>query len=159
MTYLAEYNAPIGKIEISSTDTHIIRLNIIELNSHDSIGDADWDSNDILGDMCITQLDEYFEGSRKVFELPILQLGTDFQKSVWCELNNIPYGETRTYSQIATNVGHPNAYRAVGSTNSKNKIPIIIPCHRVIGANGKLSGYAFGTDRKKWLIEHEKKYS
>ena len=103
------------------------------------------------------QLEEYFEGKRKVFDLPLEQEGTAFQKRVWEALENIPYGETRTYKEVAKMIGNEKASRAVGMANNKNNIPIIVPCHRVIGSNGKLVGYALGLDMKKYLLDLEKR--
>ena len=102
------------------------------------------------------QLDEYFAGIRKEFDIPIKLEGTDFQIKVWKELLKIPYGETCTYLDIAKHIGNPKAYRAVGMANNKNKIMIIIPCHRVIGSNKKLVGYAGGLDVKEKLLKLEK---
>lgn len=101
------------------------------------------------------QLEEYFAGIRAGFSLPLAPEGTAFQKAVWKQLEAIPYGETRTYGQIAAAVGNPNASRAVGGANHNNPIAIIIPCHRVIGANGKLTGYAGGIDLKEALLRIE----
>lgn len=102
------------------------------------------------------QLEEYFCGKRKKFNLPLKQEGTEFMQSVWKVLETIPYGETRSYKQIAEMIGNPKAVRAVGMANNKNNIPIIIPCHRVIGNNGKLVGYALGLEMKQWLLDLEK---
>lgn len=102
------------------------------------------------------QLEEYFAGKRRVFDLPLAPQGTPFQQKVWHALQSIPYGETRTYKQIAEQVGNPLGCRAVGMANNKNPIGIIIPCHRVIGANGKLVGYAGGLNLKSRLLELEK---
>lgn len=104
------------------------------------------------------QLTEYLEGKRKYFDLPIAPEGTDFQKKVWERLMQIPYGKTKSYGQIAAETGNPKASRAVGNANNKNPIAIIIPCHRVIGKNGKLTGYAGGLDIKKTLLNLESKY-
>lgn len=101
------------------------------------------------------QLEEYFAGIRAGFSLPLAPEGTVFQKAVWKQLEAIPYGETRTYGQIAAAVGNPNASRAVGGANHNNPIAIVIPCHRVIGANGKLTGYAGGIDLKEALLRIE----
>lgn len=101
------------------------------------------------------QLKEYFAGHRTEFTLPLNMSGSDFQKRVWSELQNIPYGQTRTYGQIAKAVGSPKASRAVGGANHNNPIPIIVPCHRVVGAGGKLTGYAGGLEIKSWLLCHE----
>ena len=106
---------------------------------------------------CGRQLKEYFLGKRKDFDIPLYMEGTPFQMRVWEVLKKIPYGETRTYGQIAAEAGNPKAARAVGGANNKNPIGIIVPCHRVIGANGSLIGYAAGTDIKNYLLKLEKK--
>lgn len=103
----------------------------------------------------ILQLKEYFEGNRTDFNLPFDLEGTDFQKKVWNSLCEIPFGTTWTYAQQATHLGDLNAIRAVASANGKNPLGIIIPCHRVIGSNGSLTGFAWGIEKKKWLLEHE----
>lgn len=105
------------------------------------------------------QLFEYLAGKRKSFDLPLAVEGTEFQKAVWDALQLIPYGETRSYKDIAAAVGNPKACRAVGMANNRNNIAIIIPCHRVIGANGKLVGYGGGLDKKAYLLELEKRYA
>jgi AraC family transcriptional regulator, regulatory protein of adaptative response / methylated-DNA-[protein]-cysteine methyltransferase len=107
----------------------------------------------------LTQLKEYFEGSRKEFSLPLVTPGTDFQQAVWKELMNIPYGTTRSYLEQSVALGKPGSIRAVANANGMNRIAIIIPCHRVIGSDGQLTGYGGGLKRKKWLLDHEKKYS
>ena len=103
-----------------------------------------------------TQIKEYFQGKRKSFSIPLHTPGTEFQQSVWMVLQNIPYGETRSYLEQATTLGNPKAVRAVASANGYNRIAIIIPCHRVIGSDGKLVGYGGGLHRKKWLLDHER---
>lgn len=103
------------------------------------------------------EIAEYFDGERKIFEVNLDTPGTDFQKSVWGSLQGIEYGKTTTYQQQAELINNPNAVRAVASTNGKNRVCIMIPCHRVIGKDGKLTGYSGGIERKKWLIEHERK--
>jgi AraC family transcriptional regulator of adaptative response/methylated-DNA-[protein]-cysteine methyltransferase len=105
------------------------------------------------------QIDEYFAGTRKLFDIPLVTPGTEFQKKVWNELLNIPYGATRTYQQQAAALSNPLAIRAMASANGMNRISIIIPCHRVIGSDGSLTGYGGGLHRKKWLLDHEKKHS
>jgi AraC family transcriptional regulator of adaptative response/methylated-DNA-[protein]-cysteine methyltransferase len=107
----------------------------------------------------LNQLKEYFEGSRKVFSLPLVTPGTDFQQAVWKELMNIPYGTTRSYLEQSIALGKPDSIRAVANANGMNRISIIIPCHRVIGSDGHMTGYGGGIKRKKWLLDHEKKYS
>jgi len=104
---------------------------------------------------CITQLGEYFKGNRKKFDIGINPIGTEFQGKVWHELTKIPYGKTISYLEQAQNLGDEKAIRAIASANGQNPIPIIIPCHRVIGLNGKLTGYAGGLLKKQWLLEHE----
>ncbi|WP_257351426.1 methylated-DNA--[protein]-cysteine S-methyltransferase [Pseudalkalibacillus decolorationis] len=104
----------------------------------------------------IVQIDEYFARKRKLFDLPLDLFGTDFQKKVWKGLIEVPYGETYSYKDIATMIGSPKAVRAIGSANNKNPLPIIIPCHRVIGSNGSLVGYGGGLDKKEILLDLEK---
>jgi len=101
------------------------------------------------------QLEEYFAGTRQVFDLPLAAQGTAFQQQVWAALRAIPYGETRSYGEQARSIHNEKAVRAVGLANGKNPIGIIVPCHRVIGADGSLTGYAGGLDRKRWLLSHE----
>jgi len=105
------------------------------------------------------QIGEYFRGIRKVFNLNLQPAGTDFQIKVWEQVMKVPFGETVSYLEIAKQTGSKNNTRAVGMANGKNPIPIIIPCHRIIGLNGKLTGYAGGLDRKKWLLNHELQFS
>jgi len=105
------------------------------------------------------QLGEYFEGVRKEFDLKLVSPGTEFQKQVWRELLNIPYGTTRSYQQQADALQKSESIRAVANANGMNRIAIVIPCHRVIGSDGSLTGYGGGLKRKKWLLDHEKKYS
>jgi methylated-DNA-[protein]-cysteine S-methyltransferase len=102
------------------------------------------------------QLAEYFAGERTAFELPLRARGTDFQERVWATLAGIPYGQTRSYREIAVEIGRPGAVRAVGAANGRNPIPIVIPCHRVIGADGSLTGYGGGMAIKTWLLRHER---
>jgi len=105
------------------------------------------------------QLTEYFEGSRKEFSVPLSTPGTPFQKAVWKELMNIPFGTTRSYMEQSVALGKPESIRAVANANGMNRVSIIIPCHRVIGADGSLTGYGGGLKRKRWLLDHEKKFS
>ncbi|MCL2743099.1 MAG: methylated-DNA--[protein]-cysteine S-methyltransferase [Planctomycetaceae bacterium] len=116
---------------------------------------SDGDSKVLRRAIC--QLEEYFAGERKCFDLPIRLTGTAFQEKVWQELKKIPYGETVSYGQVASNIGNPKASRAVGGANHTNPVSIVIPCHRVIGANGKLTGYGGGLDMKKLLLDLEQK--
>jgi len=118
----------------------------------------DWIRNDSFFADAIKEIKEYFSGRRKEFDLKLNPQGTDFQKRVWNELRKIPYGETCSYQDIAIAAGNRKACRAVGMANSKNPIPLIITCHRVIGKNGKLTGFAHGLDSKKMLLDMEKKH-
>jgi AraC family transcriptional regulator of adaptative response/methylated-DNA-[protein]-cysteine methyltransferase len=106
-----------------------------------------------------SELLEYFKGTRREFTLPLVTFGTDFRKSVWQELLRIPYGTTRSYHEQSVALGSPQSIRAVANANGMNRISIIIPCHRVIGSDGSLTGYGGGIERKRWLLEHEKKHS
>jgi AraC family transcriptional regulator, regulatory protein of adaptative response / methylated-DNA-[protein]-cysteine methyltransferase len=107
----------------------------------------------------LNQLKEYFEGTRKEFSLPLVIPGTDFQQAVWKELMKIPYGTTRSYQEQSAALGKPESIRAVANANGMNRISIVIPCHRIIGSDGNLTGYGGGLKRKKWLLDHEKKHS
>lgn len=104
------------------------------------------------------QLAEYFAGTRREFDLPIRGAGTAFQRTVWQELGRIPYGATCSYGQVAAAIGRPSASRAVGAANGRNPIAIVVPCHRVIGASGRLTGYAGGMAAKEWLLDHEARF-
>lgn len=147
-----KYNSIIGNIYISADDNNLLGLSYNIRNTP-----SQYRQNDIIR-LTVEQLNEYFLGKRKIFNLPINIQGTEFQKTVWKELNKIPYGETRTYKEIAQFIGKENAQRAVGNANNKNPIAIIIPCHRVIGSNGTLTGYAGGINKKKFLLNLEKKF-
>ena len=105
------------------------------------------------------ELSQYFDGKLLDFETPLFLIGSSFQKGVWKELQKIPHGETRSYLQIAAAIGKPTAFRVVAQANGANQLAVIIPCHRVINANGALGGYAGGLERKKWLLNHERKYA
>jgi methylated-DNA-[protein]-cysteine S-methyltransferase len=111
-------------------------------------------TNDLLNRVT-AQLEEYFAGTRTTFDLPLEPSGTDFQLSVWELLRKIPYGVTTSYGELARRLGDPKATRAVGAANGANPIPIIVPCHRVVGSKGELTGFGGGLDRKRWLLEHE----
>ena len=145
------YETPVGKLCIGEEDGIIVRTTWSKIPAEYILEETEL----IL--QCKMQLDEYFRGERKAFDLPLAPKGTDFQKKVWNALQKIPYGETKTYGEIAAAVGNPKAARAVGMANNKNPIGIIIPCHRVVGADGKLVGYAGGMDKKEWLLQLERK--
>lgn len=117
---------------------------------------ADWENNPEPFSEARKQLDEYFAGNRRDFELALAPHGTPFRQQVWQQLRKIPYGETCSYGEIATALGNPKASRAVGAANGANPLPIVIPCHRVIGANGSLTGFSGGLAIKDWLLAHER---
>ncbi len=107
-------------------------------------------------EMVVTQLDEYFARTRQEFTVPIVLRGTEFQRAVWRQLTEIPYGHTMSYSELATKIGKPNAARAVGAAAGLNPVSVIVPCHRLVGARGSLTGFAGGLDAKRWLLRHER---
>ena len=143
------YDTPVGKLCIWEEDDSITRVTWSKVPQEYIQEETELILN------CKIQLEEYFAGNRKQFDLPLAPKGTDFQKRVWKALTDIPYGETRTYGEIAAAVGSPKAARAVGMANNKNPIGIIVPCHRVVGADGKLVGYAGGMEKKEWLLNLE----
>ena len=143
----ATVESPLGRILITERDGALIKL---EFTEEAAIVPA----VPLLCKAC-RELEEYFRGKRKEFSLPLAMEGTAFQKKVWRALQDIPYGETRTYAQLAAAVGNEKACRAVGSANGKNPLPLLIPCHRVVAAGGKLGGYSLGLWRKEWLLMHE----
>ncbi len=141
------YDSSIGRLLIEENGSSITK---VSFNPHYAQG-----SKTKLTDEAFRQLQEYFSGTRTQFELPLDPQGTAFQKSVWQELQNIPYGKTVSYKDIALAIDNPKAFRAVGNANNKNPIPIIIPCHRCVGSNGKLTGYAGGLELKQRLLNLE----
>lgn len=147
------YKSPIGIIEIKAVDDLIISVEFANDDSYKV------NENSKILEKALKQLDLYFKGDLKAFDVNMFLDGTEFQKKVWNELTKIPYGEIVTYKDIAKSIGNEKAVRAVGNANNKNKIPIIIPCHRVIGSNGKLIGYAGELWRKEWLLKHEKTHN
>lgn len=152
MKYIKYMETKIGKIGIIEEDGQIIKVGINKENINKDIIRKDT----TLLIEASKQLEEYFNGKRKEFNLPLNPRGTEFMKKVWKELQKIPYGETKSYKELAEKIDNPKAVRAVGMANNKNPIPIFIPCHRVIGSNGKLIGYALGLDMKQWLLNLEK---
>lgn len=148
--YIDFMNTPIGRIEIRASQRGVTKVVFSESQDHS----VSVSVNDIAH-YCKQQLQEYFDGQRNVFDLPLDQQGSHFQKSIWDCLTEIPFGETVSYRDVARMVNNPKAVRAVGAANGKNQIGIIVPCHRVIGSNGTLTGYAGGLDRKSWLLVHE----
>ncbi|TCP28336.1 methylated-DNA-[protein]-cysteine S-methyltransferase [Tenacibaculum skagerrakense] len=148
--HTAYYKSPIGTIEVKGNSKEIHSIYFIE---EDISTTLEVTSGEIK--KCIQQLDEYFLGNRKEFELNLSPNGTEFQGKVWTELLKVPFGKTRSYLEQSKKLGDVKAIRAVASANGKNPISIIIPCHRIVGSDGSLTGYAGGVWRKKWLLEHE----
>lgn len=142
------FDSPIGKLWLSAENGRLVSLSFNEKTADKEI------SEPVLSET-VKQLSEYFAGSRKTFSLPLELKGTEFQKAVWNELLKIPFGETKTYGEIAAEIGKPKASRAVGMGCNRNHIAIIIPCHRVVGKNGSLTGFAGGLDVKGKLLGHE----
>ncbi len=149
------FHTEIGVLEITATDCAIKSIQFVDKPI--ALHKLDENTPQIL-QSAARQLDAYFAGKQKYFTLKLQTNGTDFQRKVWSELIKIPYGTTATYKEIATRTGNPNAMRAVGNANNKNNLAIVIPCHRVIGAGGKLTGYASGLWRKEWLLKLEQKH-
>jgi len=149
-TYKTYYKSPLGPIEIIGCSDSILSLYFVEeMQAEDA-------ELSFCAKECLKQLDEYFNGQRRDFFLKLRPAGTDFQKLVWHRLETIPYGKTVSYAEIGADLGKPNACRAVGNANGKNPISVIIPCHRVIGSDGSLTGYGGGLWRKRWLIGFER---
>lgn len=152
MLYFCKYQFENISLYLVATETHLINIQFTQPQK------ALLQTTELLS-MATIQLDEYFQGKRTTFSLPFKLTGTPFQLAVWKELQNIPYGKTTSYKEIAQKINKPKAYRAVGMANNKNPLPIIIPCHRVIGSNGKLIGYAGGLNLKNYLLELEKSHT
>lgn len=150
--YYTYYQSPLGMLKIGGTDHYITELSFVDNKEHISYGEPG--VSDIIH-QCTEQLIEFFNGKRRAFDLPVHQEGTEFQQRVWGELLHIPFGKTISYLDQAKRLGDVKAIRAVATTNGKNKIAIIIPCHRVIGSDKSLTGYGGGVWRKKWLLQHE----
>jgi methylated-DNA-[protein]-cysteine S-methyltransferase len=156
------YNSPIGILELNAVDenlTAILFTNSYKGKKIDELKVQFKKPNSNILKKVITQLDEYFKGERKTFDIDYTLNGTPFQQTVWNELTNIPYGNTISYLTLSKRLGNAKAIRAVGTANGNNPISIAIPCHRVIGSNGDLVGYGGDLWRKKWLLEHEAKFA
>lgn len=147
-TYYSYYESPIGLIEIVGTPTAITELNFVEDRRPDAAPHPNVRETK-------QQVAEYFEGKRRKFDIRLALSGTDFQQHVWQRLQAVPYGRTASYQDIARGIGRPAAVRAVGAANGRNPVAIIVPCHRIIGKNGRLVGYGSGLWRKEWLLKHE----
>jgi methylated-DNA-[protein]-cysteine S-methyltransferase len=152
MEYQSSFVSPLGFLILKSNGQSVTEIRFSE-------NDIQEQSSCAVLEKCKKQLASYFSGATLDFDLPLSPEGTEFQQKVWTELLKIPYGETITYMELALRLGDAKAIRAVGTANGRNPIAIVIPCHRVIGAGNKLTGYAGGIWRKKLLLEHEMKYN
>jgi methylated-DNA-[protein]-cysteine S-methyltransferase len=148
MTYIDTIISPLGALQIEASNRGLTKLAFV-----DAIPTAT--STNPITDEAKQQLQNYFIGKQTSFDVPLDPEGTDFQQSVWCYLATIPYGQTVSYQDVANGIDNPKAVRAVGAANGKNPIAIIVPCHRVIGKDGSLTGYAWGVEAKSWLLQHE----
>jgi methylated-DNA-[protein]-cysteine S-methyltransferase len=151
-TWTTTIDSPVGPLLLTSDGTSLTRV------LFDAEPDPEWSTGPCaLLDEAVRQLEEYFAGERTDFHLPLEPTGTPFQKATWMQLREIPYAETINYGQLAGRVGNPAASRAVGLANGRNPISIVVPCHRVIGADGSLTGYGGGLDRKRLLLDLERR--
>lgn len=149
-------DSPVGRILLTGDDRALTGLFMMDNGGHPEQIGPDWIRGADTCSAAADQLEEYFAGKRTEFDLPLAPRGTDFQRSVWTELARIPFGETTTYGEIALSIGKSLlASRAVGLANGRNPISIVLPCHRVIGSDGSLTGYGGGLPRKEWLLSHE----
>ena len=155
MNAFGYFQSPIGRLLLTCENAFLTGL-YMEVHRNVRIENG-WIEDDTVAPLqaAAQQLTEYFAGSRRSFNLPLQLQGTDFQKRVWSQLTEIPYGETLSYGELAKRIDNPNASRAVGLANGRNPISILVPCHRVIGADGSLTGYGGGVERKRWLLAHE----
>jgi methylated-DNA-[protein]-cysteine S-methyltransferase len=158
MNTFCHVESPIGRLLLTSDGTALTGL--FTRPEHKGYSTEGWAEDAAVAPLAMAalQLNEYFAGTRRVFDLALRLDGTPFQQRVWRELTEIPYGETWSYGQLAKRIGNPNASRAVGLANGQNPISILVPCHRVIGADGSLTGYGGGLERKSWLLAHEGYY-
>lgn len=149
--------SPVGRLLVAGDEEGcLVSLSIEGQRWTDGVG-AGWRRADAPFAQLRCQLDEYFAGERREFELRLRFAGSEFRRRVWEALRSIPFGETRSYGQLAAGIGSPGAARAVGLANGRNPFAIVVPCHRVLGADGKLVGYGGGLERKRWLLDHERR--
>lgn len=163
--FLSKIETPIGEMTAGVSDTGVHLLNFLNpgriekqksfLINHENA--AIIEKAHRFHDLLLKELEEYFDGYRKHFSIPVQPEGTEFQQRVWRRLQTIPFGSTESYQELTNDLGNPRAIRAVAAANGKNPVAILIPCHRVIGKNGSLTGYAGGLERKRFLLQHEKR--
>lgn len=151
------YEAPFGVLTVVGSDRGI-RFVMFNNDAHpkplEQLQISDTEIHDTVN-VAISQLEEYFDGSRRSFDLPLDLRGTEFQVEAWNALADIPYGQTASYGQQAASIGRPKAVRAIGGANGRNPVAIVLPCHRIVGADGSLTGFGGGIEVKKWLLDHE----
>ena len=145
--YIDSIKTPIGLLEVTAVDDAVVSVYFVDQSQSVRVNE--------ITQLAVSQLQEYFSGERLSFSLPLLATGSDFQQQVWQALTTIEYGDTCSYADMANQINNPKGVRAVGLANAKNPMTIVVPCHRVIGKNGNLTGYAGGVDRKAWLLKHE----
>lgn len=155
-SFTTYYQSPVGLLRLSGTDQYLSELHFVD-NEEEAAQQPATPQLPPLAIQATEQLIEYFQGHRRIFDIPVSQEGTEFQLRVWNELMNIPFGKTNSYLDIARKLGDIKNIRAAASANGRNNVAIIVPCHRVIGSNGELVGYAGGLWRKKWLLGLEKR--
>ena len=159
-TTFTRFPSPVGELILTASET-ALKAVFFPVRRNRSAPEAGWVEDDGRGPAGALlaavrrQLTEYFDGTRTTFDLPLDGTGSTFERRVWDLLRTVPYGATTSYGELARRLGDPRATRAVGAANGKNPIPIIVPCHRVVGARGELTGFGGGLDRKRWLLEHE----
>ncbi len=161
MTSTKQLDSPIGRLRLVATDQGLSHLLFDQQvgEDMDSDGDpAEADDHPVLA-AATTQLAEYFAGRRQEFDIPLDLTGTEFQRAAWSALANVPFGETRSYRQQAEAIGRPKAVRAIGAANGQNPVPIVLPCHRIVGSDGSLTGYGGGLPIKEYLLNHEQAQS
>ncbi len=149
---------PIGRLLLVADEQGLRHIDFPRADQDERI-EPDWSRDRRYLGVAIEQLEAYFAGHLLAFDVALAARGTDFRKTVWNELGRIPYGETISYGELARRIGEPHASRAVGAANGANPLPIIVPCHRVIGANGKLTGFGGGLPIKQWLLDHERRFA
>lgn len=157
MNSIKQLDSPIGLLRLVATDQGLSRLLFDQqtVEDMDSDGDpVDADNHPVLAAATV-QLEEYFAGKRQEFDIPLDLEGTEFQRAAWSALASVPFGETRSYRQQAEAIGRPKAVRAIGAANGRNPVPIVVPCHRIVGSDGSLTGYGGGLPIKEFLLSHE----
>lgn len=157
MTSTKQLDSPIGRLRLIATDQGLSHL-LFDQQAGDDMGSdgdpAEADNHPVLA-AATAQLEEYFAGRRQEFDIPLDLTGTEFQRAAWSALASVPFGETRSYRQQAEAIGRPKAVRAIGAANGKNPVPIVLPCHRIVGSDGSLTGYGGGLPIKEFLLSHE----